>query len=895
MKKQASTHGRLYHGWPAFKLLVACSTLIAFFAACTNPLMKAVEAIRADAVSPRIVLSLADETVIASGGSLDCGSITSGSSFDVELTIANEGNSALEIGVDDIVLKMGTGTGEGDFAIITKPAVSIAALAASSMVLRFVPSTDGTKTAVVSIPTNDTQNQLFSFTIEGTRSPIALTTSAISNITTTTATGGGNITDAGGLSITARGICWSTLPNPTTDDGMVVDAGTGTGGFTDLIVNLSAGTLYYVRTYATTNEAGTSYGPQVSFITLPDAPAMPTVSPIGYSTGSGKLTIDWSTVTGASIYDLFYSSSTSFPSSQTPISTTDTTYTIAGLSDFSTYYFWLKARNASGSSSASPSNSGAPGVHVTGVDLDQATLSLSIGSTRQINASVAPADATYPAVTWSSSDTAIATVSSGLVTSIGPGTATITATSTATAIGNISTSATCAVNIPPAAPTVNTAASAEGGQVVLSWSSVTGATSYNIYYSKSSGAGTAGTKVSGVTATSYTIGDLTNWSTYYFVVTAVGAGGESTASNQRSCMPIRQEIIVVNNTANSIDFNLFNASSGSVIRPSGHEYIFGPNGFAATDYPSSVAIDPNARNAMYIAYTGTAACFATYSYSASGGYATSPYTDHHCDGAGSEHLTVVTTPSGKKCIYVAYNAQAFLAMYDIDASGNLSTRHYYDNSRTDSARYLSADPSGRFLFASNYDASRITSYAIDSATGHLTESGYVASGGSKPYRSVVTPDGGYLLVVNYGSGNVVSFAINSSTGVLTQQSSISTLGEGPTGIAIDAEGGNVYVCSAKNRANPNLLLGMLNHFTFSGGNLAGASDWAQTLYGPLDIALDATGSRAIVLNASVGSYSYGNALVYPVDVATGAVSSISSASSFVTGGNPIDLIVVKLP
>jgi hypothetical protein len=746
------------------------------------------------------------------------------------------------------------------------------------------------------VAASDGETQTYVVTVTKVQGAPVLSSCGIGTIGIDSAVATCEITSSGGATITASGVCWGTSSDPTvTSNSFSTDGAAAAASYQSSITGLAPGTLYYARAYAT-NSVGTSYGSQTTFRTLPAAPTAPAISVVDGPAGSGELALSWSVVTGAAAYDLYYSESSTFPVGQTPISTASTSYTVSGLTDFSTYYFWIKARNVSGSSVASPSASGSPGVRVAGISLLPSSVTIPVGSTNQITATVSPANATYPTVTWASSSTSVATVtSSGLVAAVAPGTATVTATSSATAVGNVSKSATCAINVPPAAPVANTALTAEGGQVVLSWSASTGATSYNIYYSTSSGAGTSGTKVSGITATTYTLSDLTNWSTYYFVVTAVGTGGESAASNQLSCMPIRQEIIVANTVTNSIDFNLFNASSGSVTRTSGHEYIFGPNGSGATDYPSSVAIDPNARNAMYIAYAGTAACFATYSYSASGGYATSPYTDHHCDGTGTEHLTVVTTPSGKKCIYVAYNAQAYIIMYDIDASGNLSTIHTYTNARVDSARYLSADPSGRFLFASNYDASRVTSYSIDSATGHLTESGYVASGGSKPYRSAVTPDGGYLLVVNYGSGNVVSFAINSSTGVLTQQSSIATSGEGPTGIAIDAGGGNVYVCSARSRTNPTLLLGYVNHFTFSGGNLAGASDWAQTLYGPLDIALDVTGTRAIVLNASVGSYSYGNALVYPVDVATGAVSSLSSATSFVTGVTPTHLIVFKLP
>ncbi len=92
-----------------------------------------------------------------------------------------------------------------------------------------------------------------------------LTTDSITNITGESATSGGNITDDGGLNITARGVCWSTSPNPTVSDNHTTDS-TGTGNFSSSITGLEIITTYYVRAYATTN-AGTAYGNEVSFTT----------------------------------------------------------------------------------------------------------------------------------------------------------------------------------------------------------------------------------------------------------------------------------------------------------------------------------------------------------------------------------------------------------------------------------------------------------------------------------------------------------------------------------------------------------------------------------------------------------------------------------------------------
>lgn len=81
-------------------------------------------------------------------------------------------------------------------------------------------------------------------------------------------------------------------------------------------------------------------------------------------------------------------------------------------------------------------------VDVTGVSLDQATLTLDIGATATLVATVAPANATIDTVKWSSDNEAVATVADGVVTAVASGTATVTAT---TVDGDLT--ATCAVTI----------------------------------------------------------------------------------------------------------------------------------------------------------------------------------------------------------------------------------------------------------------------------------------------------------------------------------------------------------------------------------------------------------------------------------------------------------------
>jgi uncharacterized protein (TIGR02145 family) len=92
-----------------------------------------------------------------------------------------------------------------------------------------------------------------------------LTTAAVSAVTQTTAECGGTISSDGGVTITARGVCWSTDSTPTVDDNKTTD-GLGIGSFTSSITGLAGITHYYARAYAT-NTAGTGYGSAISFTT----------------------------------------------------------------------------------------------------------------------------------------------------------------------------------------------------------------------------------------------------------------------------------------------------------------------------------------------------------------------------------------------------------------------------------------------------------------------------------------------------------------------------------------------------------------------------------------------------------------------------------------------------
>src|SRR5579864_1388758 len=96
--------------------------------------------------------------------------------------------------------------------------------------------------------------------------------------------------------------------------------------------------------------------------------------------------------------------------------------------------------------------------------------------------------------------------------------------------------ANAAASKPTAPSSLN--AVAGNSQVSLLWAPSSGATSYNLYYSTSTGVTPAnGTKLTGIATNSYTHSGLTNGTSYFYVVTAVNGSGESDASAQASAVP----------------------------------------------------------------------------------------------------------------------------------------------------------------------------------------------------------------------------------------------------------------------------------------------------------------------------------------------------------------------
>ncbi|MEZ4241105.1 MAG: lactonase family protein [Myxococcota bacterium] len=88
----------------------------------------------------------------------------------------------------------------------------------------------------------------------------------------------------------------------------------------------------------------------------------------------------------------------------------------------------------------------------------------------------------------------------------------------------------------------------------------------------------------------------------------------------------------------------------------------------------------------------------------------------------------------------------------------------------------------------------IHGYDVDRATGALTPAGAWPAG-SSPSFLALTPDRRFLVAVCEGSDELVSFAVDPATGALSQLDRTSSDGRGPAHVAIDSTGGHVLAAN----------------------------------------------------------------------------------------------------
>ena len=319
------------------------------------------------------------------------------------------------------------------------------------------------------------------------------------------------------------------------------------------VSGLGNGTRYYF--VLTASNAGGESGASSEASATPQVPAPGVPSGLRLTAGNGQVAASWTAVSGASRYTLYHSQSSITDVTASGVTAvanlTATSHTVRGLTNGRTYYFVVRASNAGGDSAASDEASATPQVPVPGVPRG---FSLAAGN--------AQVDATWTAVSGASrytlyySQSSFTSLTTEGVTKVENLTRTSRTVSgltngtryyfrvTATNAGGES-AASGEVSATPQVPAPGVpndlSLTAGNEQVDATWTAVSGATGYTLYYSSTSNLAndlnrSDITKVA-VTGTSHTVTRLTNGTIYYFVLAATNAGGESAVSREVSATP----------------------------------------------------------------------------------------------------------------------------------------------------------------------------------------------------------------------------------------------------------------------------------------------------------------------------------------------------------------------
>jgi fibronectin type 3 domain-containing protein len=361
-------------------------------------------------------------------------------------------------------------------------------------------------------------------------------------------------TQPGGLQATAGNaqvsLAWSASASATSYH---VKRGTTSGGpYTQVAApamtnfadtGLSNGTTYFYVVSAV-NAAGESANSSEAS-GKPAAPAQAPAAPAGFMAtgGNARVALTWGASAGATSYHVKRSSTSGGPYAQIS-APSGTTFTDTGLTNGTAYFYVVSALNSAGESGNSAQASATPvapaqppavpaGLHATAGNAQVAlTWSSSTGASsyhvKRSTASGGP----YTQI-------AVPTAPNFTDTGLTNGTMYFYVVSAVNSVGESANSSQASATAiaptqPPAAPG-GLQATAGNAQVTLGWNASAGATSYHIKRGTTSGG--PYTEVAAPMATSFSDTGLTNGTTYFYVVSALNAVGESANSTQVSATP----------------------------------------------------------------------------------------------------------------------------------------------------------------------------------------------------------------------------------------------------------------------------------------------------------------------------------------------------------------------
>jgi len=297
---------------------------------------------------------------------------------------------------------------------------------------------------------------------------------------------------------------------------------------------LTNGQIYYLWVRAE-NSKGVSdfspYGSETPKMAIPNEPDQPSVS-----AGANKVDLSWTAVPGAETYEIWFgTTSSSDDATLFEGDITGTTLSISPLDNDTEYYFWLKAKNSTGTSGFSPSVSATPTLAIP----ERPTASSGFGDIQLTWSALsevlgyelwyAQTDDADQAVQYGST----LTEESLLIEGLNIGTTYyfwlkgVYSQGTSGFSPSVSATPTLAI---PERPT----ASSGYEYIQLTWPALSEALGYELWYAQTDDSDQAVQYGSTLTEESLLIEGLSNGTTYYFWLKAVYSKGTSDFSSSRS-------------------------------------------------------------------------------------------------------------------------------------------------------------------------------------------------------------------------------------------------------------------------------------------------------------------------------------------------------------------------
>lgn len=273
---------------------------------------------------------------------------------------------------------------------------------------------------------------------------------------------------------------------------------------------------------------GDSYGDVTGYVPAPSAPTGLVATP-----GINSVGLNWDATSGATGYKVLRGTSTGVYNGTN--TTASNAYTDNAAIGGTQYFYVVQATNSSGASASSSEVSATPTIALPNAPTGLAAVGTNGAVSLSWNAAPGAASYNLKRSTTSGAEVTITNLAATSYSDTGVinGTAyfyTVSATNNAGESAD-APEVTATSNVPPPAPT-GLVATAGSNQVTLSWTGSAGAVSYNIRRSTTSGSGYSLIGTTTAPTMAYTDSTAVKFTQYFYVVSAVNAYGESSASSE---------------------------------------------------------------------------------------------------------------------------------------------------------------------------------------------------------------------------------------------------------------------------------------------------------------------------------------------------------------------------